>query len=128
MASLQVRIVLEDLGQFTGRVVQKLAMDITANLIETTPIDTGWARSNWVPNIGEPVTSTTGAPEGVSFASQQAGIAGLASYQVALGAVFITNNVPYIQVLNDGHSKQAPIGFVQLAIDKAVYEDLKGFA
>ena len=30
-------------------------------------------------------------------------------------SIHITNNLPYIGSLNDGHSKQAPAGFVQMA-------------
>ena len=30
--------------------------------------------------------------------------------------IHITNNAPHIQPLNDGHSKQAPAGFVQIAV------------
>ena len=32
----------------------------------------------------------------------------------------IVNEVPYIGVLNDGHSDQAPAGFVEAEIDKAL--------
>lgn len=32
------------------------------------------------------------------------------------GSIHITNNLPYIGVLNDGHSQQAPADFVKLAV------------
>jgi hypothetical protein len=42
-----------------------------------------------------------------------------------MGEVHVSNAVPYVQSLNDGHSQQAPAGFVQAAIAKAVELDLK---
>ena len=36
------------------------------------------------------------------------------------GTAWVANNVPYITKLNGGSSKQAPSGFVQIAIARAV--------
>ncbi len=33
--------------------------------------------------------------------------------------IFISNNVPYIGRLNNGHSAQAPSGFVEMAVRRA---------
>ena len=33
---------------------------------------------------------------------------------------YLVNNVPYIGVLDQGHSQQAPAGFVQAAIDRSI--------
>lgn len=115
--------VITELKEFVGVRIRKLALDCTANFIETTPVDTGWARSNWVPSIGSPHETPVGNPGGINIGAQQAGMAEIGSYQVPMGAVFISNNVPYIQVLNNGHSKQSPAGFVQMGIDKAVTVD-----
>ena len=118
----QTMLVMMELNEFTADRVRKLALDIAANLIETTPVDTGWARSNWVPSVGSPYDNPVGTREGLDRGPQQSGMAEIGSYQVSLGPVFISNNVPYIQILNDGHSQQAPAGFVQMAIDRAVAE------
>jgi len=40
----------------------------------------------------------------------------------------VGNGVPYIGVLNDGHSAQAPKGFVQRAINKTLTSDLQRLA
>lgn len=109
------------LTRFTEKHIKILTLEVTANLIEDTPRDTGWARSNWIPSIGKSVDSVAGARNQVNASLQQAGLSAVAStYTLRSGSVFVTNNVPYIQPLNDGHSKQAPAGFVQLAILKAV--------
>lgn len=131
--SARVRVVVTALEQFVGRIIQKIALDIVANLVASppeggTPVDTGWARANWVPRIGEPFRGTAGTRENVSQSEQGSGIAAVLGYTLVRGRVYISNNVPYIGRLNDGSSQQAPAGFVEAAITKAVREDLaRGF-
>jgi hypothetical protein len=111
-------------------VVRQLSVEIVANLIETTPVDTGWAKANWVPSVGLPVIrpGSFEPPDTLGIASargqQTAGTLGLLSYTYTQGSVFISNNVPYVPRLNAGSSTQAPAGFVENAIEKAL-RDLK---
>lgn len=127
MANGQLRFIVRALEKVTERAVAKITLDATANLIETTPVNTGWARANWVPSIGSPIDEPTGDQENVSQSEQDSGIAQVATqYKLDMGKVFITNNVPYIGALNDGHSQQAPSGFVQVAVEKAVTIDILG--
>ena len=125
-------MIMDELDGFTERIVKGIALDITANLIETTPVDLGWARANWVPVIGvraetRAITNPEGADIDRQRGKQQAGIAQVAArYKLGAGAIHIINPVTYIVPLNEGSSKQAPAGFVQDAIRKAVTKDLKG--
>ena len=123
----RIEQVIGALEDFTEDLIKKIALDVTANLIETTPIDTGWARSNWVPQIGAPFLDPVGSPAAIDPSQQEQGQAAILGYEIEVGAVFITNNVPYIVRLNEGSSAQAPSGFVQLAIEKAVTEDIRSF-
>lgn len=126
----QIRVVIDTLDEFIERIVKKITLDIVANLVAApgeggTPVDTGWARANWVPKIGSPATTPVGSPESVTDAPQQAGILTIvADYKLDKGPVFISNNVPYILKLNGGSSKQAAAGFIQAAIAKALRVDL----
>ena len=108
----------------TERVVRKITLDLHANLVETTPVDTGWARANWVPRVRTPIDEAVGSPDGGGISAAQAaansGIAQVLNYRLSQGRVFVSNAVPYIERLNDGSSTQAPAGFVQVAIRKAV--------
>lgn len=99
-----------------------LVLAITANLIKATPVDTGWARANWVPSIGTPASSVAGSPDSVSTSAQQTGIATALQFKLGAGVLYVSNAVPYIQRLNDGWSKQAPLGFVEFCIDQALQE------
>lgn len=136
MASRKVRVVIAGLNRFVERVIKKLVLDIVANLQAApseggTPVDTGWARANWVPNIGSALESTAGtrieAEAGQLSAASEEGVARVVTeYKLARGTIHITNNVPYILKLDAGSSKQAPAGFVRRGIIKALRVDLTG--
>ena len=126
----QVTAIVRSLERFTERLIVKITLDVTANLVETTPVDTGWARANWVPSVGTPVVKNLKGAERIvsaAAAEQAAGQAQAIGYKLARGRVFVSNNVPYILRLNDGYSQQAPSGFVQMAIRKAVTQAGRGF-
>jgi hypothetical protein len=106
-------------------VVRALVTNLHEELVQTTPVDTGWARTNWVPNIGSPFQGTAGtrldAEAGrLDRSPATAGLAQMRGYDVAQGDVHVTNNVPYIESLNAGGSRQAPPAFVQGAIVRAI--------
>ena len=119
-----VRVVVKSLEGFTQKLITRLTLNITANLVEDTPVDTGWARANWVPNIGSPRTKTAGtrtsAEDGnVDTAPQLNGQIAALNYKLG-PAIYVSNNVPYIKKLNAGSSTQAPAAFIQGAILRAI--------
>lgn len=119
----EARRVSRELRQFVARAVARVATNVTARLIKETPVDTGWARANWIPAVGAPVDAPAGTPGDASSAqgAQQAGLNALAGYtDLSQGQITISNNVPYIQRLNDGSSQQAPAGFVEQAIEDGI--------
>lgn len=122
-----IEIVVGELERFTARIVRDITLEVTANLVEITPRDTGWAAANWIPRIGSPETTVaprpdpdgTGVPAAIT--RREAGIASVIGYRdIGRGAIFISNNVPYIGVLNDGSSAKAPAMFIQTSVEKAV--------
>ena len=127
----QIRIIVGALNRVSEGVVKRIALSSVAELTKApgqggTPVDTGWARANWIPSIGSAFTGTAGSREDaeqgqIDMSPQSSGIASIAvGYRLKQGSVFISNNVPYIQFLNDGSSRQAPSGFVQAAIFRAI--------
>lgn len=93
-----------------------------------TPVDTGRARSNWIVSLGSPVRD-----ERPPFFEGSKGSTGAQNAQVAIQEgsdtiqgrqlgqdIWISNNVKYIGKLNEGSSAQAPAGFVEAAIRRAV--------
>lgn len=94
-----------------SQTVRKVALTVDRELVLKTPVDTGRARSNWIPSLEAPSVRLVGP-------GQKPDIDGdLAQYTVDK-TIFITNNLPYIRRLNEGHSDQAPAGFVDDAIQK----------
>lgn len=116
----QSALIAARLKQVVSKLVTKISLDVTDGLVRRTPVDVGWARANWIPSIGSPIEAPAGDREAVNTGPQQAGMAQLTQYRLGDGAVFITNNVPYIVRLNAGSSTQAPAGFVEAEIDAAL--------
>ena len=85
----QVRVVLSGLEQFTESFIKKIALDVVANLSRAaneggTPVDTGWARANWLPSVAQPIRDPAGSPENVpgAQAEQQAGLGKVLAYKL----------------------------------------------
>lgn len=114
----------------TETAVRKAALAADASVVLATPVDTGRARSNWLVEIDAPAAGIrqpyspgqklgTGETANLNAALEQA--AGkVAQYKVGNSEIHITNNLPYIQKLNQGSSKQAPENFVEIAVGAAI--------
>ncbi len=116
---------LEVLAKLDAHVEKRcveLAVNISAELIATTPVDTGWARANWVPSLTVPYggRSLAGSGSALDVIAQESGLSEVLAFKLADGAIFVSNHVPYIRRLNAGHSRQAPAGFVEAAIAKTL--------
>ena len=97
-------------------VVRKVVLDLDARIVQRTPVDTGRAQNNWNIAVDNPDASTTEETE----KNQQTVINKAKSKVDNLKAgkkVYITNNLPYIERLEDGYSKdQAPNGMVAVTL------------
>ena len=112
-------------GGNVDKIVRKVCLDLSSSIVLKTPVDTGRARANWQMTIGQPASGTV---ETVDKRGRSTIAAGRDAVKQAPGNVFwITNNLPYISVLeyglyNDGpnttggFSKQAPNGMVRISI------------
>ena len=103
-------------------VVRKLTLDIFGDLLASSPVDTGRFRANWVVSVSQPARRILWAMSNIGKQMQVQ--LDLAAKRVAQTdgseVIWITNNLPYAVPLNEGWSKQAPAGFVQMAILKNV--------
>jgi hypothetical protein len=91
------------------KTVRAIVFVLDSQLANRTPVDTGRARANWIPSLNSPSKAKVEPNQKIDVSSV------LATYKVK-DTVFISNNLPYIRRLNEGHSKQAPAGFVDDAI------------
>jgi len=104
--------------------VKKAAGLIIEDVVTNTPIDKGTAKSNWQAAVNERAQgiipayvpgehgSTAESNNNITISKAKEAIA---KYRHG-GTIHLTNNLPYIGILNDGHSDQAPAGFIQLAL------------
>jgi len=98
--------------------VQKIAMTVLMKLVEKTPVDTGRARGNWQVTLNQPAEgydeSEIDKNGGNTFTKGSMVIDDAPEYPI----IWITNNVPYIQRLEEGHSGQASTGMMQNTINE----------
>jgi hypothetical protein len=124
-------------------VIVAMALNLAENIIRATPVDTGWARANWYPTINQkPDPPNTGKSNPNHDTQTTVGLHGktkrvaldknsAAGAQKSLdrtGQVFaggksgdvftLANGVPYIAMLENGYSKQAPLGMVANSVAK----------
>jgi hypothetical protein len=109
-----------------NRIARDAAQAAGRTAVESTQVDTGLARSNWIATTGTPSSSVrppyapgsklgTGERGNAIGAATQHRIA-LASWNAARGRVFyITNNVSYIALLNFGGPRVGPGNMLALA-------------
>ena len=112
-----------------SKVVQAAAITADRELVLNTPVDTGRARSNWIATLGVPTADIIepyapgqllGRGEGPNAEGALAQARDAISRRKPGQSIYISNNVRYIGRLNDGSSAQAPAGFVQMAVKRAV--------
>jgi hypothetical protein len=80
-----------------------------------TPVDTGRARGNWQAALGSPATSILESADksGQQTISREGPtILDAPPFSV----VWLSNNLPYIEPLENGHSAQAPNGMVSTTV------------
>ncbi|MFJ4454385.1 HK97 gp10 family phage protein [Pseudomonas sp. NPDC089392] len=91
-----------------------IAMALLGEVIQRSPVDTGRFRGNHTVSIGAPVLTDSPNLDKSGGATQAAGqtvLQGLKPYTV----IYLQNNLPYAERLENGHSKQAPNGVYGLA-------------
>jgi hypothetical protein len=106
-----------EVGNFISKIVdvksRDFLIDTWTDLVNTTPVASGKARASWKISPGSPFTKEL--PKGdYGYPSTP----DLSRYTRNWTKWYIANTAPYIQRLNDGYSQQAPVGFIELALQK----------
>lgn len=90
-------------------VVRKLAFEVYKGVTQKTPVDTGRAKANWMLGYGS-INSTITNNTTFTLVQPPKGS--------GKRPIYITNNLPYISKLENGSSKQAPNGMVNLTMNE----------
>ena len=118
MTALQAELLKFQLAltQFSQNMLPEyaeVAMDVLRGVVLNTPVDTGRARGNWQVTTNTPATGQTQVKTKNGARAIQDGTSKINSANVADGTtIWITNNVPYIERLEDGWSAQKPDGIL----------------
>jgi hypothetical protein len=128
-----MRRTAEDVRKNGPAIQRKTAGAILSAVVTATPVGNpaiwltkappgyvgGRARGNWLVNLGSAATGERASKDSSGSATIQTGMSSINGSAPGV-SIHITNNVPYIRPLNDGHSKQAPVGFIELAVMEGV--------
>lgn len=100
-----------------GRAARKITLDAFSGCIMMSPVDSGRFRGNWQTAIGS-------APSGTVELLDESGdivialVSGVVDGMQIGDVVFMANNLPYAERLEDGYSQQAPAGMVKLTVQR----------
>lgn len=115
----QARAIGERLRKHVETIFKALCLEIDRELRKATPVDTGFARANWVPSVGAPHTGEV-AKVGGGSAEHAAGVGQVMRFKLEDGALWVANGVSYVPILNYGTSDQAGAMWIEAAVDRAV--------
>jgi hypothetical protein len=112
-----------DMESFTNKFVEKaetcirkIGLEVFSRVILRTPVKTGRARGNWQATLGTPAAGAleTTDENGTVAIANASGM--VSRWKAGEGAMLLTNNLPYIQRLENGWSKQHPNGMVGITV------------
>lgn len=99
----QIQEIIKKMKANADILVSTIVLETQTRLKEESPVDTGRFRANWMIGEGEINETTTEGEVG--------------QYTLEITAdknYYLTNSLPYAQRLAEGHSKQAPAGWIEL--------------
>lgn len=116
-------IQLGQIGDYCSEQMEKLlraaVLETDSRLKAASPVDTGRFRASW--QVGENAAPGGQAAEGAYGSTPP--LTRIGYQRETIGNVYsVHNNLPYAEPLANGHSKQAPAGWVQ-----GVAKDVQGF-
>ncbi|MCZ8857958.1 HK97 gp10 family phage protein [Escherichia albertii] len=103
--SIFVGMIEEDVGLK----IRYIAIQILTAIDIAAPVDTGRFRNNNLVSLQHPDFSISDNVDPNGTIALQRGI-GVISKAANYGIIYILNNLPYAESIEDGHSQQAPTG------------------
>lgn len=92
-----------------GKRLRIISMALLTEVVTRSPVDTGRFRANNQVSLGAPDYASTESTDASGAQTIQQGSAVIAQ-GMPYSVIFIQNNLPYAESLENGHSKQAPTG------------------
>lgn len=112
---------LKKFGEVTRKqatlIFRKIALDLDTRVVLDTPVDEGRARGNWFPSINVPSTQVELSSTDKSGSGALSRLDSVIASAKLGDTIWQTNNLPYILPLENGSSKQAPDGMVDVNLN-----------
>ena len=96
--------------------VAVIGLECLSRVVKKSPVDTGRFKGNWVTSMSYPSMEVRQIEDKSGGVSIKDGADVLAAYPDTLPVIYIQNNLPYANRLENGWSKQAPKGMVALTV------------
>jgi hypothetical protein len=98
--------------------IRKISIEMMSSIILSTPVDTGHARGNWQASVSVPAGGTLEVEDKSGAVAIAKMTTTAATWQPSKQGVslFLTNNLPYIERLEDGWSKKQGGHMVKMAM------------
>ncbi len=113
--------IADDLAVEVNKEARAIGINLLNGLTRVTPVDTGRARGNWYVGIVSPNRDIETMRRALTAITD--GLTVFSAFKKTpsfYNDLVLSNNLPYIERLNDGYSAQAPKKFVEIEIDRVV--------
>ncbi|QDP67051.1 MAG: hypothetical protein Unbinned4497contig1000_25 [Prokaryotic dsDNA virus sp.] len=116
--SLKLNKQVLDTNEKIEDAIQVIAMDSLRGVVLKSPVDTGRFRGNWIVSVDSPNLTETQQTDVNGSATINKGMAAVEAFDINNSRIYIQNNLPYGNRLENGWSKQAPNGMVALTLSE----------
>ena len=114
------------------KAVRSTAIELLGELVRKTPVGNpglwkgdapagyvgGRLRGNWQVQVNSADTSTIDTVDSIGNGTISKGISAIKGYSSKDKAIFISNNLPYAERVEEGWSEQAPAGMMKVSVEK----------
>ena len=119
MAYAKSLSIFDDISAEVNKEGRALGINLLNGLVMLTPVDTGRAKGNWFVGLNKSVRTIEEDRRQSAALSEGLNVIGGAK-SIKYPEIVLSNNLPYIESLNNGTSDQAPKKFIETEIDRVV--------
>lgn len=113
----QYTAAVERVEQRKRSAVRKTVVELFQRVVTASPVDTGRFRGNWQVTIDEPASGSLEETDYSGNRTREQIVSKIGEVEDPLEMdVWMVNNLPYAERLENGYSQQAPNGMVQLNV------------
>jgi len=111
--------IADELSMEVNKETRAIGINLLNGLTRVTPVDTGRVRGHWFVGLNTSIRAIDSERRAAQAVIQGGSVISKAK-ALDYPEIVLSNNLPYIERLNDGHSTQAPKKFVEAEIDRVV--------